>query len=86
LANWQKGGKLQCLFEETINDIQGKKPLGTSIQTLGKANFTKNFGLDPKNQLTRPISFAISTRFISATRYTKPTNFFQIWKISSNND
>jgi len=76
LADWQKGEKLQCLFEETINDIQEKKPLGTNIQTLLKANFTKNFDLDPKNQLTGPISFASSTRSISATRYTKPTNFF----------
>ncbi len=76
LADWQKGEKLQCLFEETINDIQEKKPLGTSIQTPVKANFTKNFSLNPKNQLIGPISFANSTRSINASRYTKPTNFF----------
>jgi hypothetical protein len=34
--------------------------------------------IDPKNQLTGSIDFAGSTRSISATRNTKPTNFFSI--------
>jgi hypothetical protein len=36
-----------------------------------KANLTKNFNLDPKNQFTRPIGFAGSIGSINITRITK---------------
>jgi len=78
LANWQEGEKLQCLFEETINDIQKKELLGTSIQALVKANLIKNFSLNPKNQLTKPTSFVGTIRSIDTIRNTKPIDFFSI--------
>jgi hypothetical protein len=78
LVDQQKGEKLQCSFEETINDIQEKEPHGASTQTLVKANLTKNFDLDPKNQLTRPTDFAGSIGSIDVTRNTKPTEFLLI--------
>jgi len=39
LADWQEEEKFQHSFEEAIRDIQ----------TLIKANFTKNFGVDLPN-------------------------------------
>jgi flagellar motor switch protein FliG len=70
LADWQKEEKLQHLFEEAIQDIQQKEPLEASIQTLIKANLTKNFGLDTNTQFFEPISFTSSTTFTDAIRST----------------
>ncbi len=67
LVDSQEEKKLQCSFEEAIKDIQQKEPLGASIQTLNKANFTKNFGLDIENQFIRPIKFTKPTNFIDST-------------------
>jgi hypothetical protein len=49
LVDWQEEERFQHSFEEAIRDIQQKEPLGTNLQTLIKANLTKNFGLDIKN-------------------------------------
>jgi len=72
----KKGKNFNVCLKKPLMIYKKKKPLGTSIQTLVKANFTKNFGLNPKNQLTRPISFASFTRCTNAIRYTKVTNLF----------
>ncbi len=66
---WQIGKKkekLQHLFEKAIYDIQQKEPLEASIQTLIKANLTKNFGLNTKTQFFEPIGFTSSITFIDA--------------------
>jgi hypothetical protein len=81
-------------------DIHQKESPEASIQTLIKANFTKFFCLDTKNQSTKPISFIGPIGSIGATGSTsstgnidtigfigniKPPNLFWFWKISPNN-
>jgi hypothetical protein len=64
---------IQRSFEEAIKDIQQKEPpkdmRGASIQTSIKANLTRNFGSNIKNQSIR------STNFIGSIKSTGPTNF-----------
>jgi len=90
LANWQEEEKLQCLLEKAIKDIQQQELPRINIQTLVKANLTKNFNLDTENQYIKPtdfirsisaIGFTASTKNTSAngfTKNTKPTEFFSI--------
>lgn len=47
------------MFEKDIKDIQQKELIRAGIQTLVKANLTKNFTLNIKNQVIRPTSLSI---------------------------
>lgn len=71
--------KLQHLFEEAIKDIQQKESPRdlpkASIQTQVKANLTKNFGSDTKNQFSRPTESTGPTSFINFIGSTKPIRF-----------
>jgi len=76
LAKSQAEEKLQWSFEEATKDIQQKELLGANTQTPIKANFTKNFGLDTKDQFfgpTRPTNFTGSTKSTNATNFVKST-------------
>jgi hypothetical protein len=80
-----------------IKDIKQKELLEANIKTPFKANLTKNFSLDTKNQFsepTKPTSFTNSigstsyTSFIEnigAIGFTKNIRTTGIWKISPNN-
>lgn len=82
LVDWQEKEKLKHLFKKFIKDIQQKEPPRpprdlprASIQTSVKANITRNFGSNTKNQFTRPsgpIAFTDSTIF---------TNFYEFYQI-----
>ncbi len=66
------------MFKEAIKDIQQEPPRDlpkVSIQTQFKANLTNNFGLDTKNQFSRPIEYTGPTSFIDFIIFTRPTRF-----------
>jgi hypothetical protein len=94
LANWQEEEKFQCLFEEIIKHMQHEKlskdMFRASIQTLVKANLTKNFGLDIKATIlanftsftksTGSIKFTVSTRSTKNIGITKTIGSFSVFE------
>ncbi len=87
LANWQKEEKFQCSYEEAIKDIQQKEPPKdmprANIQTSIKANLTRNFGSNIKNQFIKPISFTSSIKSTRPTNFTSSTEFTSVIKFTN---
>jgi hypothetical protein len=76
---------IQRSFEEAIKDIQQKEPpknmRGASIQTSIKANLTRNFGSNIKNQSYRSTSFIGSIKSTGPTNFTSSTRFIGVIKL-----
>jgi len=55
--------------------------LGANIQTLIKANLTRNFGSNIKNQFIKLTSFTGSIKSIEPTNFTNSTKFISVIKL-----
>ncbi len=73
------------MFEEAIKDIQQKEPPKdmprANIQTLIKANLTRNFGSNIKNQFIKSTSFTKSIKSTGPTNFTNSTKFTNVIKL-----